>query len=322
MENSKKTKLLILGSGPAGYTAAIYAARANLNPIIVTGDQIGGQLTQTYNIENWPGNFPNITGQKLMDQLYNHALYFGTNIINDTITKIINFKKTPFIVKGNLFTYKCDSIIIATGSYPRFLGLDSEKKFIGKGVSSCAICDGFFYRNKVVAIIGGGNTAIEEALYLSKITSTIHLIHRKNNFIAEKILLQKLKLLVKNKKIILHVPYIVKEILGNDIGVTGIKIASLNNKNIKIIPVYGIFVLIGTVPNSFLFQKILNLNKNGYILTNKNKFKKSNFTETNIAGIFAAGDVMDNNYRQAITSAATGCMAALDAKKFLNNIDK
>ncbi|QJC34307.1 thioredoxin-disulfide reductase [Enterobacteriaceae endosymbiont of Donacia cinerea] len=322
MKNNKKTKLLILGSGPAGYTSAIYAARANLNPIIITGNQIGGQLTQTFNIENWPGNFPNITGQKLMNQLYNHALYFGTNIINDTIIKIINLNKTPFIVQGNLFTYKCDSMIIATGSYPKFLGLDSEKKFIGKGVSSCTVCDGFFYRNKTVAIVGGGNSAIEEALYLSKITSTIHLIHRKSKFIAEKILLQKLKLLVKSKKIILHVPYIVKEILGNDTGVTGIKISSLNNKNIKIIPVYGVFILIGTIPNSFLFQKILNLDKNGYILTNKNNFKNSNFTETNITGIFAAGDVMDNTYRQAITSAATGCMAALDAKKFLSKINK
>ncbi|QJC37528.1 thioredoxin-disulfide reductase [Enterobacteriaceae endosymbiont of Donacia thalassina] len=318
MKNYKKTKILILGSGPAGYTSAIYTARANLNPIIITGNNIGGQLTQTFNIENWPGNYPKITGQKLMDQLYNHALYFNTNIINDTIIKVINLKKPPFIVEGNLFTYICSSMIIATGSYPKFLGLDSEKKFIGKGISTCAICDGFFYRNKVVAIVGGGNSAIEEALYLSKITSQVHLIHRKKKFTAEKILLQKLKLFIKNKKIILHTPYIVKEILGNNVGVKGIKIYSLNTKNIKIIPVYGIFILIGSIPNSFLFKKILELDKNGYIITNKNKSCNSNFTETNIPGVFAAGDVMDNIYRQAITSAATGCMAALDAQKFLN----
>ncbi|QJC38338.1 thioredoxin-disulfide reductase [Enterobacteriaceae endosymbiont of Donacia marginata] len=318
MKNLKKTKLLILGSGPAGYTAAIYAARANLHPIIVTGNHIGGQLTKTFNIENWPGNFPNITGKKLMDQLYNHALYFNTSIINDTIIKIINFDKSPFIVEGNLFRYICNSIIIATGSYPKFLGLDSEKKFIGKGVSSCAVCDGFFYRDKVVAIIGGGNSAIEEALYLGEIASKVHLIHRKNNFTAEKILLKKLKILIKNNKIVLHTPYIVKEILGNNIGVTGIKIYSLSNKNVKILPLYGIFILIGTIPNSVLFKEILKLDKNGYIITNRDKLNNSCFTETNIPGIFAAGDVMDNTYRQAITSSATGCMAALDAQKFLN----
>ncbi|QJC38760.1 thioredoxin-disulfide reductase [Enterobacteriaceae endosymbiont of Donacia fulgens] len=318
MKNLKKTKLLILGSGPAGYTSAIYAARANLSPIIVTGNNIGGQLTKTFSIENWPGNFPQITGKKLMDQLCNHALYFNTNIINDTIIKIINFNKSPFIVEGNLFRYICNSIIIATGSYPKFLGLDSEKKFIGKGVSSCAVCDGFFYRNKVVAIIGGGNSAIEEALYLGKIASKVHLIHRKNNFTAEKILLQKLEILIKNNKVILHTPYIVKKILGNNIGVTGIKIYSLYNKNIQIIPLYGIFILIGTIPNSILFKKILELDEYGYIITNKNKLNNSYFTETNIPGIFAAGDVMDNTYRQAITSSATGCMAALDAQKFLN----
>ncbi|QJC35897.1 thioredoxin-disulfide reductase [Enterobacteriaceae endosymbiont of Donacia sparganii] len=320
MKPNKKTKLLILGSGPAGYTAAIYATRANLNPILVTGNNIGGQLTQTFNIENWPGNFPNITGQKLMDQLHNHAKYFSTNIISDTIIKIINFKKSPFIVEGNLFTYICNSIIIATGSYPKFLGLDSEKKFIGKGLSSCAVCDGFLYRNKTVAVIGGGNSAVEEALYLSTITSKVHLIHRKNTFNAEKILLKKLKLILKNKKIILHTPYIVKEILGNNTGITGIKIYSIYDKNIKIIPIYGLFILIGTIPNSSLFKNILKMDKNGYILINNDKLNSLNFTQTSIPGIFAAGDVIDNNYRQAITSAATGCMAALDVQKFLNKM--
>ncbi|QJC37952.1 thioredoxin-disulfide reductase, partial [Enterobacteriaceae endosymbiont of Donacia bicoloricornis] len=305
----------ILGSGPAGYTSGIYSARANLNPIIVTGNDIGGQLTKTFNIENWPGNFPQITGKKLMNQLYNHALYFNTNIINDTIVKIINFNKSPFIVEGNLFKYICNSIIIATGSYPKFLGLNSEKKFIGKGISSCAVCDGFFYRNKTVAVIGGGNSAIEETLYLAKIASKVHLIHRKNNFTAEKILLKKLKILINTNKVVLHTPYIVTEILGNSVGVTGIKISSLYKENIKIIPLYGIFILIGTIPNSILFKKILKLDENGYIITNKNN---SYFTETSISGIFAAGDVMDNTYRQAITSSATGCMAALDAQRFLN----
>ncbi|QJC33078.1 thioredoxin-disulfide reductase [Enterobacteriaceae endosymbiont of Donacia semicuprea] len=314
MKNNKKTKLLILGSGPAGFTSAIYAARANLNPVLITGKSIGGQLTQTLSIENWPGNFPYVTGPKLMERLRNHAVYFNTQIINDTIIKIINFKKSPFILKGNLFNFTCKSIIIATGSYPRFLGLPSEKKFLGKGISYCAICDGFLYRDKVVAVIGGGNTALEEALYLSNISSQVHLIHRKNDFNAEKILIDKIKIKIKEKKIILHTPYVVKKILGDNTGVTGIKIFSVNSKNIKIIKLYGIFILIGSIPNTILFKQKLKLNKQGYILTNNKNF----FTQTNIPGIFAAGDVMDNIYRQAITSAATGCMAALDAQKFLN----
>ncbi|QJC36297.1 thioredoxin-disulfide reductase [Enterobacteriaceae endosymbiont of Donacia cincticornis] len=323
MKNTKKTQLLIIGSGPAGYTAAIYAVRANLNPILVTGNNIGGQLTKTSNIENWPGNFPKITGQKLMDNLHNHTVFLNTNIINDTITKIINFKKTPFIVEGNIHTYVCNSIIIATGSNPKFLGLNSEKKFIGKGVSSCAICDGFFFRNKIVSVIGGGNTAIEEAIYLSNIASEVHLIHRKNIFNAEKILLNKLKFLVEKKKIFLHIPYVLKEILGDEKGVNSININSINNnKNVINILTFGVFILIGTTPNSNLFKKYLKLDKNGYITINNDNLNNLNYTQTSIPGIFAAGDVIDKNYRQAITSSATGCMAALDAQKFLSKINK
>ncbi|QJC35486.1 thioredoxin-disulfide reductase [Enterobacteriaceae endosymbiont of Donacia proxima] len=322
MKNIKKTKLLIIGSGPAGYTAAIYAVRANLNPILVTGNDIGGQLIKTFNIENWPGNFPKITGQKLMDNLYNHTIFLKANIINDTIIKIINFKKTPFILEGNLNTYICNSIIIATGSNPKSLGLYSEKKFMGKGVSSCTICDGFFFRNKIVSVIGGGNTAIEEAIYLSNIASKVHLIHRKNIFNAEKILLSKLKFLIKNKKIFLHTPYVLKEILGDEKGVNSIKINSIHNNNIINISTLGVFILIGTIPNSNLFKNKIKLDKDGYIITNNYKLNNLNFTQTSVPGIFAAGDVMDKNYRQAITSAATGCMAALDAQKFLNNINK
>ncbi|QJC29733.1 thioredoxin-disulfide reductase [Enterobacteriaceae endosymbiont of Plateumaris pusilla] len=317
MNNIQHTKLLILGSGPAGYTAAIYSARANLNPILITGIDIGGQLTKTTNVENWPGNFPNISGNKLMDNLHNHALYFKTNIINDYILKV-DLKQKPFFLTGNFFKYTCDSLIIATGAVPKFLGLDSEKKFIGKGISSCAICDGSFYYNRKIAVIGGGNTAIEEALYLSNIASEVHLIHRKSYFSAEKILINKLLDKVKNNNIILHNPYIVKEILGNQFGVTGIKIfSSTNIENYKIINLYGIFISIGTIPNTNLFKNLLKLDNNGYIITNHISKNKFNFTQTSISGIFAAGDVMDNVYRQAITSAATGCMAAVDAQNYL-----
>ncbi|QJC31857.1 thioredoxin-disulfide reductase [Enterobacteriaceae endosymbiont of Donacia tomentosa] len=318
MKKIKTSKLIILGSGPAGYTAAIYTSRANLNPILVTGENIGGQLTRSFNVENWPGIFPNITGQKLMDSLYQHALYFKTNIIKDVILNV-NLQKNPFFLEGNLFNYICDSLIIATGSYPKFLGLDSEKKFIGKGISSCAICDGFFYRNKKIAIIGGGNSALEEVLYLMNVASEIHLIHRKNYFTAEKILIDKIKIGIKNKKIILHTPYIVNKILGNDKGVTHIKISHIHDKkNIKIIPLYGIFISIGSKPNTHLFIKSLKLDKNGYIIVNNNSTNNSNFTQTSIPGVFAAGDVADSFYKQAITSAATGCMAAFDVQNFLN----
>ncbi|QJC30175.1 thioredoxin-disulfide reductase [Enterobacteriaceae endosymbiont of Plateumaris sericea] len=317
MNNIQHTKLLILGSGPAGYTAAIYSARANLNPTLITGIDIGGQLTKTTNVENWPGNFPNISGNKLMDNLSNHALYFKTNMINDYILKV-DLKQKPFFLTGNFFKYTCDSLIIATGAIPKFLGLDSEKKFIGKGISSCAICDGSFYYNKKIAVIGGGNTAIEEALYLSNIASEVHLIHRKPYFSAEKILISKLLDKVKNNNIKLHYPYIVKEILGDKFGVTGIKIcSSVNTENYKIINLYGIFISIGTIPNTNVFKNSLKLDNNGYIITNRISKNKFNFTQTSISGIFAAGDVMDNVYRQAITSAATGCMAALDAQNYL-----
>ncbi|QJC31438.1 thioredoxin-disulfide reductase [Enterobacteriaceae endosymbiont of Macroplea mutica] len=309
-------QLIILGSGPAGYTAAIYAARANLFPVIITGNQIGGQLTQTNNIENWPGNYPNITGSQLMDNLYNHAMYYNTKIIHDNIIQVM-FDTFPFILQGENDKYLSKSLIIATGSYPKKLGLLSEKKFFGKGVSTCAICDGLLYRNQKVAVIGGGNSALEEALYLSNIASEVHLIHRKTIFTADNILIKKINFIIKNKKnIFLHQPYIVKNIIGDINGVTGIHINHIKHiKDHFILKLNAVFILIGSIPNTKIFQNQLHLDNDGYIIT----YKKNLYTQTSVKGIFAAGDVMDKIYRQAITSSATGCMAALDAQNYLHD---
>ncbi|QJC30608.1 thioredoxin-disulfide reductase [Enterobacteriaceae endosymbiont of Neohaemonia nigricornis] len=309
----KKTTLIILGSGPAGYTAAIYAARANLNFILITGNNIGGQLTQTISVENWPGNYPSITGMQLMDNLYNHAIFYKTNIIKDTIIQA-DLKQKPFILQGETNKYICNSLIIATGSSPKYLGLSSEKKFLGKGISTCAICDGNLYRNKKVAIIGGGNSALEEAIYLSNIASEVHIIHRQTTFRADKILINKIIKLSLHKNIILHQPYIVKDILGHEnFGVTKIKINQINTLSNVVIKVSGIFILIGSYPNTYLFKDQIKLDSNGYIIT-------TNHTKTNIPGVFAAGDVTNNIYKQAIISSAAGCMASLDAQRFLQNI--
>ncbi|CAL4042931.1 Thioredoxin reductase [Buchnera aphidicola (Tetraneura ulmi)] len=312
-----RSNLLILGSGPSGYTAAIYAARSNLNPILVTGPTPGGQLITTNTIENWPGDYKNITGIQLMDRMNKHSKKLKTKIVFDIIKKV-NFMHKPFFLFGEENIYISNSVIIATGSYAKYLGLKSEKEYMGKGVSSCATCDGIFYKNKDIAIVGGGNTAIEEVLYLSNIVSKIHLIHRKENFKAEKILINRLKKKIESKKVIFHKNSIVYEIFGKENCVSGIKIK--NHKNIySEIKISGLFIAIGHIPNTKIFSNQLKTKK-GYISVQKILIKNS--TQTNIPGIFAAGDVIDNCYKQAITAAATGCMAALDAKEYLEKENK
>ncbi|ALD15263.1 thioredoxin reductase [Buchnera aphidicola (Aphis glycines)] len=317
MKTNKHTKVIILGSGPAGYTAAIYAARANLKPLLITGDNKGGQLMNTNEIENWPGDKNQITGAELMHRMYEHAKKYQTEIISDKITTV-KFKKKPFFLLGEKNEYTADSVIIATGSNPRYLGLNSEKEFKGKGVSTCAICDGFFYKNKEIAVVGGGNTAIEETLYLSNFAKKIHLIHRRKNFKAEQILINRLLKLVKNKKVILHLNYTIQEILGNNLGVTHLIIRNFRSIKTmqKQIIISGLFVAIGHVPNTDIFINELET-ENGYI---KIKIEKhGNYTQTSIPGVFAAGDVADHVYKQAITSAASGCMAAIDSERYLSS---
>lgn len=315
MSTEKHSKLLIIGSGPAGYTAAIYAARANLNPVLITGMEKGGQLTTTNEVENWPGDPENLTGPLLMERMYVHAIKLNTEILYDHITRI-NLQKRPFILNGSNNKYTCDALIIATGSSARYLGLPSEKKFKGKGVSACATCDGFFYKNKKVAIVGGGNTAVEEALYLANIAEEVHIIHRRDTFRSEKILLDRLLNKVHNN-IFLHTNCIVEEVIGNDIGVTGVRINKIKINKIEEIAISGLFIAIGHSPNTEILANQLIL-KNGYICVQSGI--SGNSTATSISGVFAAGDVMDHNYRQAITAAGTGCMAALDAERYLDNI--
>jgi len=312
-------KVIILGSGPAGYTAAIYSARANLNPLLITGNNEGGQLMNTNEIENWPGDFKKITGFELMDRMHKHAKKFKTEIIHDNIVAV-EFKKKPFFLLGEKNKYTSDAVIIATGANPRYLGLDTEKKFKGKGVSTCAVCDGFFYKNKEVAVVGGGNTAIEETLYLSNFVKTVHLIHRRKHFKAEKILIDRLLNIVKARKVVLHLDSTVQEILGNHEGVTDVLIQNTNlkEKKRKKIIVSGIFIAIGYIPNTDIFTKQLKT-KDGYITVKKGIH--GNYTQTSISGIFAAGDVIDHVYRQAITSSASGCMAALDSERYLNSLN-
>ncbi len=311
MENHRK--LIILGSGPAGYSAAIYAARANLKPLIITGIQSGGQLTTTTDVDNWPGDPHGLTGPALMDRMKIHAERFDTEIIFDHINKV-EFDRKPFILHGDSETYSCDALIIATGASARYLGLASESEFMGKGVSACATCDGFFYKNKPVAVVGGGNTAVEEAIYLSNIASKVTLIHRRDTFRAEKVLQDKLGKLVKDGKIELVLNATVDHILGDSNGVNGVKVADKNDAK-QIIHVDGVFIAIGHTPNTDIFKEYLQL-KDGYIQTLGGR--EGNATQTSIPGIFAAGDVADSIYRQAITSAASGCMSALDAEKYLS----
>lgn len=315
------TTLLIIGTGPAGYTAAIYAARANINTIIITGPQPGGQLLNTNSIENWPGDYKNLNGSNLMNRMLKHVKKFPINILHDII-KHVDFKKNPFFIKGEKNIYISDSVIIATGASPRYLNIPTEKLYIGRGVSTCAVCDGFFYKNKSVAIIGGGNTALEEALYLSNIAKLVYIIHRRKKFTADKILIQRLKEKIKINKIVTYMSYTVDEILGDNSGVTGIKINSVINKKIfNVIKVFGIFIAIGYIPNSKIFLKYIDT-CNNFIKTNiKNNYHNFH-TQTNIPGIFAAGDVTDHIYRQAITAASSGCMAAMDAERYINNFKK
>ncbi|WP_425333445.1 thioredoxin-disulfide reductase [Buchnera aphidicola] len=320
MKMKKKKKVLILGSGPSGYTSALYLARANLNPILITGNLVGGQLTQTNNIENWPGSYKKLTGFTLMKNMKKQILKFKVKIIMDHI-KSVNFKKKPFELIGeNKKKYFANSIILSTGSSPRFLNIALEKEYLGKGISTCAICDGFFYKNKEVAVIGGGNTAVEEALYLSKIAKSVHLVHRRKYFTAENILLKKLLNKVKKKKIFLYKNYIVKKILKNNNLISGILIQKYIKKNSKKklkILINGIFIAIGNIPNTSLFKNQIDM-KNNYIITKK--YSKKYISQTNIKGIFAAGDVINNTYKQAIIASASGCIAALDAEKYLNSI--
>ncbi|MCW9714669.1 thioredoxin-disulfide reductase [Avibacterium sp. 21-594] len=315
MSEMKHCKLLILGSGPAGYTAAIYAARANLIPVLVTGLQQGGQLTTTTEIENWPGDFGDTTGPELMQRMLQHAEKFDTEIIFDHINRV-DLSSRPFKLYGDVQSFSCDALIIATGASARYIGLPSEEAFKGRGVSACATCDGFFYRNKPVAVIGGGNTAVEEALYLANIASEVHLVHRRDSFRAEKILVDRLYKKVEEGKIILHTHRTLDEVLGDNMGVTGIRLKDTQTDETEELKLDGIFVAIGHAPNTEIFAGQLELN-NGYIVVKSGL--EGNATATSVEGVFAAGDVMDHNYRQAITSAGTGCMAALDAERFLDS---
>ncbi|MBN6710862.1 thioredoxin reductase [Canicola haemoglobinophilus] len=314
MSEIKHSQLLILGSGPAGYTAAIYAARANLKPVLVTGLQQGGQLTTTTEIENWPGDFGDTTGPELMQRMLQHAEKFDTEILFDHINKV-DLSERPFKLFGDVGTYSCDALIIATGASARYLGLPSEEAYKGRGVSACATCDGFFYRNKPVAVVGGGNTAVEEALYLANIASEVHLIHRRDTFRAEKILIDRLNKKVEEGKIILHTNRTLDEVLGDNMGVTGVRLKDTQTESFEELKLEGAFIAIGHAPNTEIFAGQLELN-NGYIVVKSGL--EGNATATSVEGVFAAGDVMDHNYRQAITSAGTGCMAALDAERFLD----
>ena len=310
-------QLIILGSGPAGYSAAVYAARANLKPVIITGMQIGGQLTTTTEVDNWPGDPQGLTGPDLMVRMQAHAERFGTQLVYDHINQV-NLTQRPFTLVGNSATYTCDALIVATGASAQYLGLASEQKFMGLGVSACATCDGFFYRGKPVVVIGGGNTAVEEALYLSNIASHVTLVHRRDKLKSEKILQDQLFEKQKNGNVTIEWNSQVKEVVGDDAGVTGVVIENLQDQSTKTINAPGMFVAIGHKPNTDIFQDQLEMN-NGYIVVKSGL--DGNATATSIEGVFACGDVADHIYRQAITSAGTGCMAALDAEKYLDIVN-
>jgi thioredoxin reductase (NADPH) len=313
MASNNHHRLIILGSGPAGYTAAIYAARANLNPVVITGMQQGGQLTTTTEFENWPGGTHDLQGPDLMVQMQQHAERFDTEIIFDHVNEV-DLNQRPFVLKGN-DTYTCDALIIATGASAQYLGLESEKAFMGRGVSACATCDGFFYRDQKVAVVGGGNTAVEEALYLSNICKEVVLVHRRDSLRAEKILQDKLFEKEKNGNITIEWNQQLDEVLGDQGGVNGMRIKSMKDDSTKDIDLQGVFIAIGHKPNTDIFKGQLDM-KDGYITINSGLNGKA--TQTSIEGVYASGDVADHIYRQAITSAGSGCMAALDAEKFLD----
>jgi thioredoxin reductase (NADPH) len=315
MSEVQHHRLIILGSGPAGYTAAVYAARANLKPVVITGMIQGGQLTTTTEVDNWPGDVEGLQGPALMERMRLHAERFDTQIVFDHIQKT-DLSKAPFTLWGDSTVYTCDALIIATGASAQYLGLPSEQAFMGKGVSACATCDGFFYRNKPVAVVGGGNTAVEEALYLSNIASHVTLVHRRDFLRAEKIMQDKLFEKVKAGLITIEWNHTLDEVLGDDMGVTGLRIASALDGSHKSLKVDGVFIAIGHKPNSDIFEGQLELH-NGYVVIHSGI--NGNATQTSVPGVFAAGDIADHIYRQAITSAGFGCMAALDAEKFLDN---
>jgi thioredoxin reductase (NADPH) len=314
MTESKHCRLLIIGSGPAGYTAAVYAARANLEPVMVTGLEQGGQLTTTTDVDNWPGDAEGVQGPELMDRMRRHAERFGTEIIFDSINAV-DFSTRPLQLTGDSGSYTCDALIIATGASAMYLGMPSEEAYKGRGVSACATCDGFFYKNKPVAVIGGGNTAVEEALYLANIASEVTLVHRRDELRAEAILADEIKERADKGNVTIAWSHVLDEVLGDDAGVTGVRLRSTKDEDAtQDIDVHGVFIAIGHAPNTGIFEGQLDM-KGGYITTHCGD--EGNLTATSVAGVFAAGDVMDHVYRQAVTSAGTGCMAALDAERYL-----
>ena len=315
MSDIKHCRVLIVGAGPAGYAAAVYAARANLNPVMISGLEQGGQLMTTTDVDNWPGDSDGLQGPDLMERMKVHALQFNTEIINDHITSV-DFSKRPFTLKGGEMSYTADAIIISTGATAKYLGLESEEAYKGKGVSACATCDGFFYRDQKVAVIGGGNTAVEEALYLSNIAEHVTIVHRRDKFRSEKILSDKLMKKASNGNISIEWNQNLDEVLGDKMGVTGLRLKG-NDGSTKEIDVHGVFIAIGHTPNTGIFEGQLEINQ-GYIKVKAGL--EGNATQTSVEGVFAAGDVADHVYRQAVTSAGSGCMAALDAERFLDNL--
>lgn len=314
--SARHSRLIILGSGPAGYSAAVYAARANLKPTLIAGLQLGGQLTTTTEVDNWPGDPEGLTGPALMDRMQAHAERFGTELVYDHINEV-DLNVRPFVLKGDMEEYTCDALIIATGATAQYLGLESEQNFMGQGVSACATCDGFFYKNQKVMVVGGGNTAVEEALYLSNIASHVTLVHRRDSLRSEKILQDHLFAKEKEGKISIIWNHEVEEVLGDNTGVTSVRLKSTQDDTKQDVEVHGLFVAIGHKPNTGMFDGQLNL-RDGYIQVQSGT--SGNATATSVAGVFAAGDVADSIYRQAITSAGSGCMAALDAEKYLDNL--
>lgn len=315
--SARHSRLIILGSGPAGYSAAVYAARANLKPLLIAGLQLGGQLTTTTEVDNWPGGEEGLTGPVLMERMQAHAERFGTELVYDHINEV-DLNTRPFVLKGDMGEYTCDALIIATGATAQYLGLESEQKFMGQGVSACATCDGFFYKNQNVMVVGGGNTAVEEALYLSNIAAHVTLVHRRDSLRSEKILQDHLFAKEKEGKISIVWNHQVDEVLGDNTGVTGVRVKSTQDNSTQQVDVQGLFIAIGHKPNTEIFQNQLAL-KDGYIVVNSGL--QGNATATSIPGVFAAGDVADHIYRQAITSAGSGCMAALDADFYLDSLN-
>lgn len=318
MSKTKHCRLLILGSGPAGYTAAVYAARANLQPVLITGLEQGGQLTTTTEVDNWPGDNEGVQGPELMERMRKHAERFNTEIIFDHINKT-DLSQRPFTLTGDSGVYTCDALIIATGASARYIGLDSEEKFKGKGVSACATCDGFFYRGQPVAVIGGGNTAVEEALYLSNIASEVTIVHRRDKFRCEAILNDQLMEKATNGNVKVIWNHTLDEVLGDNSGVTGMRLKHVDNGDTQEKAVQGVFIAIGHKPNTDIFKDQLEM-ENGYIKVKSGI--QGNATATSVPGVFAAGDVADHMYRQAVTSAGTGCMAALDAERYLESLER